>query len=246
MLYMSQGFLLFNGARYQMIKSWEPQSGLTPFQVRKQVGIHNCQSCLKVLPWDIQYTWEECINALLQVSPQEEHPLELDLVMEEAMHSALNIQSTFLDMLHSITARHHPRTAMDLSRAEIMTSSSPDRTVSRIMISLSLSGCRHEPMTISSMIKPKHANAKADLIPTFMDSMRIIPCPEMTCGHWPYSHVQNMLHLPTRCCVKRTFLPCDVIATCNNAAIDVPCKWWYERSPSWSTSRSFSWGSPMW
>jgi hypothetical protein len=110
------------------------------------------------LPWDLQYSWEDCINALLQVSP-----LELDLLIEEAMHSALDIQSTFLDMSHSITTRHHPHTAMDLSHAEITTSASQLEAQLQAALTehfpeswyhwaLSLSGCRHGPMTISPMI----------------------------------------------------------------------------------------------
>jgi hypothetical protein len=102
------------------------QHGLTPFQGREQHTFSQTQISMLAFTivttvWSLQYSWEDCINALPQVSPQEKHPLELDLVTEETMQSALDIQSTFLDMSRSVTARHLPHTAMDISHAEITT-----------------------------------------------------------------------------------------------------------------------------
>jgi hypothetical protein len=54
--------------------------------------------------------------------PTGKNPSESDLVTMESMQSALNIQSSFLDMLHSTTAGHLPQSAQELCHAETTTS----------------------------------------------------------------------------------------------------------------------------
>jgi hypothetical protein len=46
------------------------------------------------------------MNMLIQVSPRGKNQSELDLATKETMQSALDVQSTFLDMSHSTTAGH--------------------------------------------------------------------------------------------------------------------------------------------
>jgi hypothetical protein len=65
-----------------------------------------------------------------------------------------SVHSTFLDTSRSATAGHLPRGALELRRAE------------RRRQCLG----RYQP-------------ADAELIPTFADRVKIIPCPEVTCGH---------------------------------------------------------------
>jgi hypothetical protein len=58
------------------------------------------------------------------VFPQEKKSSELDPATEEAMQSALHVQSTFQDMSLSNTAGHLPHSALELNRAETTTSAS--------------------------------------------------------------------------------------------------------------------------
>jgi hypothetical protein len=63
---------------------------------------------------------------VLQVSPQERNPSELDPTTQEATHSALDtldLQPTF-DMSNSPTVTHFPHSALELRRAETTTSAS--------------------------------------------------------------------------------------------------------------------------
>jgi hypothetical protein len=50
--------------------------------------------------------------------------LELELLTEEAMQSAINIQSSFLDVSHLTTAGHLPHSVLKLHHAETTTSAS--------------------------------------------------------------------------------------------------------------------------
>lgn len=53
------------------------------------------------------------------MSPQEKAWLQLALVTEEAMQSALSVQSTFPDMLRSATAGHLPNSILELCHTQI-------------------------------------------------------------------------------------------------------------------------------
>lgn len=63
----------------------------------------------------------DCINVLLQVSPQEKI-YQSDPATEEAMQSALHFQSTSLSISCSTTAGHLPHCALELHCAETTTS----------------------------------------------------------------------------------------------------------------------------
>jgi hypothetical protein len=52
------------------------------------------------------------------MSQQEKYPLEFDPVIEEAMQSALDIDSIFLDMSRSTTAGYLRHGVMELRRAK--------------------------------------------------------------------------------------------------------------------------------
>jgi hypothetical protein len=58
---------------------------------------------------------KDCINVLLQMSPTGKNSLEFDLITDEAMQSAIDIQSVFLGMFCSTTARHLPHNALQSS-----------------------------------------------------------------------------------------------------------------------------------
>jgi hypothetical protein len=62
------------------------------------------------------------MNMLLPVFPHERNPSELDLATEEAIQSALNVQSTFPSMSRSTTAGHLPHSALELHHAKTTTS----------------------------------------------------------------------------------------------------------------------------
>jgi hypothetical protein len=58
------------------------------------------------------------------VAPQEKNPSDLYLATEEVMQSFLHIQSTFLDMLRSTTARYLTHSVLELHHLETITSAS--------------------------------------------------------------------------------------------------------------------------
>jgi ferredoxin len=88
------------------------------------VGIDRCHSCLKSCHEIFDSPKRDCVYLLVQVSPQEKNPSELDPATEEAMQSALHVQFTFLDMSCSTTVGHLPHSALELRRAETTTSAS--------------------------------------------------------------------------------------------------------------------------
>jgi hypothetical protein len=61
---------------------------------------------------------------LLQLSSQEKDLSELDPATVQAMQSALDVQSTFLDMSLSTTAEHHSHCVLEIRHTETTTSSS--------------------------------------------------------------------------------------------------------------------------
>jgi hypothetical protein len=61
---------------------------------------------------------------LLHVYAQEKDPSELDPTSEDAMKSALDVQSTFLDMSRSTTAGRLPHSALQFRRVETTSSAS--------------------------------------------------------------------------------------------------------------------------
>jgi hypothetical protein len=123
--------------------------------------------------------------------PTGENPSELDPATGEATQSALNVQSSFLDMSRSTTARPLLHSALELRRAETSTSASqlegrllaaqverfPENRdiVERADCQIADRGPRQFPDDVWP-----NAEAEADLIPTFADSVRIVPCPEVT------------------------------------------------------------------
>jgi hypothetical protein len=103
------------------------------------------------------------------------------------MLSALHVQSTFLDMSHSITAGHLPHSALEPRFAETTTSAShleahlqvaPVEQLPENHDIVEQSACQQ--IGAHDRVSDDSTDAEADLIPTFADSMRIIPCPEMT------------------------------------------------------------------
>jgi hypothetical protein len=107
------------------------------------------------------------------------------------MQSALHVQSTFLDMLRSTTAGHLPPSALVLRRAETTTSASqleahlqaaPVEQFSENHDIVEQSACQiaDRGLRRSPDDTNPNADAEADLIPTFADSVRITPCPEVT------------------------------------------------------------------
>jgi hypothetical protein len=106
------------------------------------------------------------------------------------MHSALHVQSTFLDMSHSTTARHIPCSALELRYAE--------PTSSALLLETRFQAAPVEQFQENNDIFEKSACQIADgahdnvpddtspdadtevyLIPTFAHSMKIILCPEV-------------------------------------------------------------------
>jgi hypothetical protein len=69
------------------------------------------------LPRDLRYSWEGLRKLAPSGVPTGRNPSALDPATEEAMQSALHVQSTFLDMSCSTTAGHLPHSALELRRA---------------------------------------------------------------------------------------------------------------------------------
>jgi hypothetical protein len=63
----------------------------------QHIGIGRCHSSLKSCHENLDCPGRDCID-ILQVSPQEKNPSQVDPATEEAMQSALDVQFTFLDM----------------------------------------------------------------------------------------------------------------------------------------------------
>ncbi|KDQ77205.1 hypothetical protein L798_05826 [Zootermopsis nevadensis] len=68
------------------------------------------QSCLEIF----DSPRRDCVNVLPQGSPQDKNPSASDPVTEEAMKSALHVQSTFLDVSSSTTAGRLAHSALEL------------------------------------------------------------------------------------------------------------------------------------
>jgi hypothetical protein len=111
----------------------------------------------------------DCINVLLQVSPQEKRTLELDLETEEAMQSAPNLQSIFLDILCSTTAGHLPFSETEDRCAETATSAhslepifkQPQQNTSK-KITMLLSGQTFQGQTEAHSNVPDNSSPHAD------------------------------------------------------------------------------------
>jgi hypothetical protein len=108
------------------------------------------------------------------------------------MQSALDPQSTSLDMLRSTTVGHFPRSALKLHSAETTTSASQiEATVDKFPENrdgIKLAACLEAASAPDGSIP--NADADADFVPTFADSM----CPDVT--------AVNMLRLSTEYYVK--------------------------------------------
>jgi hypothetical protein len=61
---------------------------------------------------------------LLQIPPQERNPSDLDLAIKEAIQSALDAQSIFLNMTRLATAERLSHSALELRLPETTTTSS--------------------------------------------------------------------------------------------------------------------------
>jgi hypothetical protein len=100
-------------------------------------------------------------------------------VTKQATQSALNIQSTFLDVSRSITVGHLPHSAETRASAPQLGAQFLAAPVEQFPENHSTeqSACWVADCTHNS--RP-NADIEAHLIPTFVGSMRIAPCPEVT------------------------------------------------------------------
>lgn len=78
----------------------------------------------ELLTRDLIFSWEGLLKHAPSGVLSGKYPSELDLVAWEAMQSALEVQSTFLDILRLTTAGYLPHTALELRRAEATISAS--------------------------------------------------------------------------------------------------------------------------
>jgi hypothetical protein len=78
----------------------------------------------EVLTRDLRNSWEGLHTRTSSGVPTERNPSEFVLATEEAMQSALDVQSTFLDMSRPTTADNLPHSALELRRAETTISAS--------------------------------------------------------------------------------------------------------------------------
>jgi hypothetical protein len=121
--------------------------------------------------------------------------LQLNPAVEEAMQLALSIHPTFQVMSCSIIARHLPHCALELHHAETTTSASQLEAhlqaapVNQYIVE-QLGAHQNDPIDSSP-----NTDAEADVIPTFRDNVRIIPCPEVYVMDIKHTHTQNMLRL---------------------------------------------------
>jgi hypothetical protein len=76
-------------------------------------------------------------------------------------------------------------------------------------------------MTVLPSNSSPDTNSEMNLLHTFLDSMRFIPCPEVKVMDSEHTRMWNVLHLPTECYIKRAHSHCvDVVAICRIASIE--------------------------
>lgn len=105
---------------------------------------------------------------------------------------ALNIQFTFLDMSRSATAGTLHHSALKFRLVKI-TTSAPQLEVQLCAVPVEQFSVQpvgedteaHDNVTDDFI--PNH-DAEANLTPTFADSMKLMPCPEVTCRLLTYRH----------------------------------------------------------
>jgi hypothetical protein len=136
--------------------------------------------------------------------------------MEEAMQLALSIQPTFQVMSCSTTARHLPYCALELPHAETTISATQlEAHLQAALVEQFLENqCIVEQSTCQQLgahqndpiDSSPNADAEADFIPTFRNSMRIIPCPKVNVMDIEHTHTHNVLCLSIEYYVKRVLM----------------------------------------
>ena len=126
------------------------------------------------------------------------------------MQSALCLQSTFIDMICSVTARNLPHNMLNLLHAETTNSGSQFQAVEDKFSGkrdiVEQSACQVADGAHKNVPNDSSTNidTEADSIPTFTYIVRIrpIPCPYMTAVDLNISHASNTLRLVTELCIK--------------------------------------------
>jgi hypothetical protein len=130
-----------NGESYQMTKPWVPHSykrcsTRTP-SISRQTAVHRMHSpehastcwhwslsqLFEFLPSDLRQTWQGLHKNAYSGVPTWKNPPEFDLTTDEAIQSALNVQSNFPDISRSTTEGYLPHRALQLRHAETTSAS---------------------------------------------------------------------------------------------------------------------------